>query len=353
MIINRKPPIQWTTGEILNPEGINENNQYFSRAFDQVVNKRIARWTTTYSMCPDVSTPLTSGSSAGFLIRKIPFDSARAQNNLSVEITIESFSLVAYYSSPAPITISINAGAETVTLPTRSASLATTPYYFTKLCASPNSTENLFVISALPTGATITKLDITVGFSSDKFECGDNSSSITPPTLTVPEFTDVTVTDAVAWNAWVTQMTTASAAAITGRPGRWIKADFYDISSATHLLLRLKDIPCWVGPSFSSGNRPATIIGAFIDCSYSGALGTDTVRYGLTDNSGTFHSIFLAPTLFLTAGSSDSKFTGSVTTPANSLTYTAFDTPTNDKCIGIQVTGSATIKKATVYLILQ
>lgn len=367
MFINKFPPNIFVNGESLSPSDINENNKYFLKCFQQEADKQTAKWTSQYIVVPNVGTPLVGPAT---ITRKIPTSSFRVMNRFPT-YTIESYSVLAFYQSTSPITITLP-NSDTIVLPARTAALATKPYEFVKLANIAAVTGDLFDIT-VPAGATFTKLDIQVGFSSDKYDCGDYTATLTPkPELNlvpaasgfpvnfpndIPEFNEVSYAQSAQFTAMQTNMQNAAVDAKTAYPGRWTVAEFYGpITTGTDLFSTLKPYPCFSDPTFSGVTSAARIIGAYIYLEYTGAA-FGVVKFGLTDASGNFliPGILSTNILINGTGSTTAGVKASTTPPSglNTVRPTG-GVITSDKMIGLDFDfGVGTIDYAAVYLLLQ
>lgn len=366
MFINKFPPNIFVDGESLSPSDINENNKYFLKCFQQEADKQTAKWTTSYSLVVDVATPLVGPATR---IRRIPSSAYRVMNRTPT-YTIESYSVLAFYQSTSPITITLP-NSDTIVLPIRTAAAATKPYEFVKLANIAAVTNAVFDIT-IPAGATFTKLDIQVGFSSDKYDCGDYTGTLTPkPELNIvpaavfplsfpndiPEFNETSFAESAQFTTMQTNMQNAAIDAKTAYPGRWTMAEFYGpITAGTDLFSTLKPYPCFSDPTFSGVTSAARIVGAYMYIEYTGLVAS-SVKFGLTDASGNFLLPGNVSTTVVITGTSSNTYGVKATTAPPSGLNTVRPTGsviTSDKMIGLDFdAGAGTINYAAVYLLLQ
>jgi hypothetical protein len=361
MFIAKKAPVQFSTGDILSPEALNENNGYFTKAFSQIADAQTCRWSTSYSFVPNASTTLSSATSIDFNTKFIPTAGLRAINS-SPAVIIESVTVNAYYTATVPFTLTVGSGAaaETITFPVRDASLATEPFLGGNFVTLFNivAVGTVLSLGTLPAGVSITKFDVTVGYSSDKYTSGNYTSTLSKPTLSLPRFTDASVADATVFSGMKTTLETAATNAIAGVPCRWIAAEFNNITSATSASLRYRALPAL---AFGTANSPIgtnlRIIGAYLSAAGTGLTAGDTIRYGLANNVGTYNpETLVSPTqTFGTGAASWSINIGTkvASLGASVLLSAAASTVANDQYIYITVTGTATVVAATVYLLVQ
>lgn len=353
MYISKKAPVQFTFSDILAPEMLNEDNGYFTKAFSQQANAQTCRWSTTYSLVPNATTTLTSATSTSFNIRRVPTTSFRAINS-SPPVIIESVTVNAFYTATVPFTLTVS-GTEVITFPVRDASLAAEPFLGGNFVTLMNliSTDTILTLT-IPVGVSITKFDVTVGFSSDKYTSGNYISTLSKPTLTLPQFSDASSCNATVFSGMKTSLETAATAAMAGTPCRWTCGDFTAITSGTNASLRYRAIPANL---FATANSPINsnmrVIGAYIAGAVTGGTIGDTIRFGLANNVGTFHSAFLAPTFTAGVGGAYNFNSGNIGTFAQSFQLPSAAGVVNDRYIFLTVTGTATVTQCSVYLLIQ
>ena len=356
MFIPKKPPVRFLPNEILSPEAINENNGHFTKAFGQQVDAQNCHWSTTYCIVPNASTTLTAitPNLSSYGARLAPTAAFRAINS-NPDVVIESVTINTYYTSTVPWSITI-AGGEVITFPVRDASLALEPYLGGNFVTLMNRlcTGVVIDVTSLPGGVSITKLDITVGFRSDKYASGNYTSAVLKPNLNLPYFTDASVADATVFAAMKTQLETSATGAVAGIPFRWICAEFNNITSGSNANLRFRAIPSFLDPAIaiSGVGTNLRIIGVYTVGSVTGGTIGDTIQFGLATAAGAF-VVNLSPTYV--GGAGTYGFTnGNIATLANSVALTAASSlPADDRYIQITITGTATLTTGTVYLLVQ
>lgn len=358
MFIAKKAPIKFLPNDILAPEMVNENNGYFNKAFIQRADQQTCRWTNSYSIVPNASTTLTSATAnlTALTTRAIPSTSFRAIGASPV-VTIESVTVNAYYTATVPFTLNILG--ETITFPVRDASLALEPYlggnFVTLLNVQSVGSGNAIITMNIPAGVSITKFDVTIGFSSDKYLSGDYTAPLSKPTLTFPHFTDASAADASTFSTMKTNLETAAASAVTGFPFRWVAAEFNNIAAGTNASLRYRAIPSFANPTVNSPvANNMRVIGVYVTGAVTGATLGDTIQFGLANNLGVYDAIFQS-TYAGAAGAYTIPFnTGFKGTLAQSIQLLAATSTTPlDKYLQITVTGTATFVAGTVYLLVQ
>ena len=367
MYIARKQPILFSNNDILNPEALNENVLYAKQAIKDVADKEVYRWTSAYSFNPDVSTSITSATPVSYTEVYMPPMIARNYGGSGHDIVIESVAVTAYYQGTAPFTLIVNSqDPQTIEFPIRDASLATVPYDVVTLINSVNNgttqaTTKLLELQ-VPTGVTITKFDVTVGFSCNKYECGNLTPSghdlVTKPDIDNPtysyEFNDNSAIDAVQINTITNSYNLLSTGARKGSAARWHHVQFNNITSGSSSYV---SIPGFTKASFSPLETAANVIGVYLVGHYSDTTATpaDVVTIGWANNSGSFIANYFYSNSSLPIGS-NLFFDGQAgfLTPGGPFTNTPND-PTTDRYIGIKVvTGSnMVIHRVDVYLILQ
>lgn len=368
MYIAKKQPILFSNYDIVNPEALNENVIYANKAIKDVADNEVYRWTSTYSFNPDVSTSITSATASSYKEVYIPPMYARNYGGSGHDIVIESVAVTAYYQGTAPFTLIVNPNqtSETIEFPERDASLATVPYDVVRLMnlINDSTTEANAKLLELqvPTGVTITKFDVTVGFACNKYECGNLSISghqnITKPGIDNPansyEFNDNSAIDATQINNIVSNYNTLAVDARKGSAARWHHVQFNNITSGNTSFV---SIPGFTKASFAPIETAANIIGVYAVGYYSDTtpLPYDVVTIGWADNSGNFlaNYNFVLSTLPIGNNLFFNGFIGNLN--SNGRFTNTPNTPSTDRYIGIRVvTGSnMTIHRVDVYLILQ
>lgn len=376
MFISKFAPILVSTGEILSPEAINENNNYFRKAFVFEADKQTARWTTSFSLNPTVSTSLTSAVANldMLLTRRIPPNNFRVMGTTGgsggssklAAVYIESVSVTIYYTATTAFELAIrpfsSSSDERIEFPIRSSALATEPYNVVKLMnLTHNDTRDLFRVrnvggttATLPAGVTITKFDVIVGFASDKYISGNKTDTVlTKPTLSIPTFNDASTADASVFSSLKTTLETAATNAKNGFPFRWCAVDFFDLNDSSDIRIRSKPIlPAWRDAAFvpfttypTQLNNNANIIGVWIDADCS-VVTSGFISFGLADNTGT-----LVPNLNVNVAVAANASGGVI--GSTQLRYEAADLAANDRYISISVPAGNTIRRCTAYLLLQ
>lgn len=365
MYIARKQPILYETGDILNPEGLNENILYANKAIKEVADKEVYRWTSTYSFNPDVSTAITSATSVSYREVYIPPMNARNYGGLGHDITIESVAVTAYYQGTAPFSLIVNSqDPQTIEFPARDASLATVPYDVVRLMNSVNNGTTRPDLKLLelvvPSGVTITKFDVTVGFSCNKYECGNltvgGHTAVTKPSLDPTnsfEINDSDTINATQINNIVTTYNTLSDGATKGSAARWHHCQFNNILSGQASYV---SIPGFIKPNFTALETAANVIGVYFVGYYSDTSPSpqDVIRVGWADNGGILLANYFSvatPTI------GNNLFVDGFAPPTNpNGRYTNTpNTPTTDRYIKIQIVNGSNmqIHRMDVYLILQ
>ncbi len=355
----------FSNGDILSPESLNENNNYLLKAIQFEAEKQTARWTSSYELVQSVSSTITSATSAGIRTRNIPSSAFRARNTTPI-VTIESISVIAYYTATAEFELAVNitggiTPGERIVFPVRDASLSTEPYQVVRLMNQVNTggandlllclqALNSATGTALPAGTTITKFDIIVGFASDRYLSGNQTTALVNPLpVSLTQFTDGSSADAPTYTALKTTIETAATAAKAGLPFRWVAFDLWGITSATLSKEESVLIPVYADPSFTGVTSAANVIGAFINAKITAGTIGDTIRFGLYNNDTIAGIVFKTFTL-VTGGAQ------TVNDGINSVTnarYTAADIPTNDRTLSVTVSGTVNIEHCTIYLLLQ
>jgi len=368
MFINRLAPVKAYTGDILSPENINENNNYFKKALQFVADKQTCRWTTTYSLVLRVDQTVTNATAnLDMLLRRaIPPPTFRVVgatggtggSSKTAAVVIESVSIVIYYTATTAFELAVRpngtASDERIEFPVRSSSLATEPYQVVRLMnLTHNDTRDLFRVrtvggttGSLPAGTTITKFDVTVGFASDKYISGNRTNStLTKPNITLPEFTDASLCQASTFTGIKSTVEAAATDAQAGVPFRWSAVDFFDITSATAIVERAKPaIGAYVDPLFNGSIQTApNIIGIWVDADLS-VVGTGSVSTNLLDSSFVSIGYNLSNPVAanIQAGTIGTQ-TRNTGTPSNTTDYYAT----------LTAPAGNTIRRATIYVLFQ
>lgn len=367
MFIHKNPPNMFSTGDILSPESLNENNNYLLKAIQFEAEKQTARWTSSYELVPSVSTTITSSTSANIRTRNIPSSAFRARNTTPI-VTIESISVIAYYTSTAEFELAVNitggtTPGERIVFPVRDASLSTEPYQVVRLMNQVNAggANDLLLClqdlnsatgTSLPAGTTITKFDIIVGFASDRYLSGNQTTALVNPLpVSLTQFTDGSTADASAYTSLKTAVETAALSAKAGLPFRWVAFDLWSITSSTNAKERAVLIPSYADPSFTGITSSANIIGAFINAKITAGSIGNTIRFGWADNQvATFYAGFSK--IFTLSASGAQTINDGINIAGNSR-FTAPDVPLSDQTLAVLVTGTANIEHCTLYLLLQ
>ncbi len=357
MFIARKPPYEWSTGELLNPEGINENNNYFKQVLEQTANEQTCRWTNTFSLVPSVTTPITSSTSFAHTTRNIPTSILRTINVTS-SVTVEGVYIVAYYTSSFAWTMNISGTtSETITFPARTTAENAVDAFRNVTLLNLTNTSGDLISCSLPSTVNISKLDVTVAYASDKYVCGDFTSSLNKPTLSYADFDTNTDLSASAFNTLSSSLINAANAAIKGQPCRWVAVDFFDINDTTSLRERAKPIPTYQDPSFTNVTSSARVVGFYIDGVCTGIESGDSVTYGWMSNGGSYITGF-NNILSLPVGAGPTAFRGGFLVPTGSIYTNTINTKNLDRYVALTVSNSGgvtipTIQRATVYMLLQ
>lgn len=362
MYISKYSPIQYKNGEILNPDGINENILYCKKSIAQKADQEVCRWTNTFTLNQNINTAITSVSSIAYReVLIAPTNNFRRLDGSGVDIILESVAINCYYTATTPFTLTINTNpTDTITFPARDASLSNVPFDIVKLCGNLLSNETTLLLSGLAAGTSITKMDITCGYSSNKYLCGDlTNSGIT--NTTKPDYNNIIynyeMDNSTPLNANVfaqiqTDYNTLSTDAVKGTPTRWSMAEFSSITSTTGLAFRLKPIPTWEKPSFSVLETSANVIGFFISYYAISTTASSALSYGWADNNGNFITNYSSSVGTLVNNNETNA--GFLVSAANMVRYSdAANDKTKDRYFKIEFTGPGTIQKANVFMILQ
>jgi hypothetical protein len=367
MFIHKNPPNMFSNGDILSPESLNENNNYLLKAIQFEAEKQTTRWTSTYELVQSVSSTITNATSANLRTRNIPTSLNRARNTTPI-VTIESISVIAYYTATTPFELAVNISlgttpGERIVFPVRDASLSTEPYQVVRLMNQVNTGNALDLLlclqalnsatgTALPTGTTITKFDIIVGFASDRYLSGNQTTALVNPLpVSLTQFTDGSTADAATYTALKTAVETAATSAKAGLPFRWAAFDLWGITSTTFSKERAVLIPSYADPAFTGVTSSANIIGAFLNAKLTAGTIGNTIQFGVATNAGTSYVANLNSTFTLSSGGAQTINTG-INTTGNSR-YTAADLPANDQTLSITCSGTVNIEHCTIYLLLQ
>jgi len=356
MFIQKNPPNMFSTGDILSPESINENNNYLIKAVQFEANKQTARWTTTYQLVPSASIILSTASSLGLRTRHIPTNAARATNTTPI-VTVESVSVLAYYTSTSEFRLVINGGKEEIIFPARDSSLALEPYTVVRLMNSTNTNEILMQLvglssTSLPSSILITKFDVTVGFSSDKYLSGNQTTTLVKPNLSLISFNDINTADANVFAAIKTSVETAATAAKAGLPFRWTAAEFWSLTASSADFLTAKPLPTYADPSYTGVTSAPNVIGLYIEAKITAGSIGDKIYFEWCDGSLSSIINYNSTSTLLSAGAQtvlDSLLVPTV----NQVRYTAADATANDRSLRIYCDGTINIEHATIYMLLQ
>jgi hypothetical protein len=368
MFIHKNPPNMFSNGDILSPESLNENNNYLLKAIQFEAEKQTARWTSNYELVPSVSSTITSASSANIRTRNIPNRLYRSRGSSLPIVTIESISVIAYYTATAEFELAVNITSgttpgERIVFPVRDAGLSTEPYQVVRLMNQVNAgfpTDLLFCLqalnsatgTALPAGTTITKFDVIVGFASDRYISGNGTSAVVNPLpVSLTQFTDGSSADAATYTALKTAVETAATAAKAGFPYRWVAFDLWSIISTTNAKERAVLIPSFSDPSFTGVTSAANVVGAFINAKLTAGTIGNTIQFGWADNNATAFVASYNKTFTLAAGGAQTVNDGVLL--GGTSRYTAADVPTNDRTLAVIVNGTVNIEHCTIYLLLQ
>jgi len=354
MFIAKEPPYTFATGDLLSPAGINQNNNYIISATAFEANKQTARWTTTYQFIQTATSTLTNASSINLRTRNIPTSSFRARNTTPI-VTIESVSVLAYYTATAGFKLNIDNAAEVIEFPVRSSTLANEPYQVVRLMNATHTTETLLELvglttTALPAGTTITKFDVIVGFASDKYLSGDGTGTGTKPSLIVYNYNDGTFADATTFSSLKTYYEQIATQAKFGQPFRWVGAEFWGIVSTTPINASSVPIGLFQAPSFNNINTNPAVRGIYIEAKLSAATAGNTIQYGWCDNTGAFITNF-NQTITLGTGGAQTVTNGLLAT--NTVRYSPTANLANDRYLSVRASGTVNIEHCTIYLILQ
>lgn len=368
MFFTKKAPVQLETGEIFNPESWNENLTYTKAAISDVANREIMRWTSHYSLCPTVGTALTPSTLIDYRKIGIPPQGDRNGHAIggsptNVDVYIESIAINAFYTATSPFTLNIYGETENIviTFPERDASLATVPYNIVELAnIVADRGGDLLLLDVLPTGTSITKLDITVGFASNKYECGNITynffNTITATTkpdidsLTFArEVTDGDVLNASTFSQLKTDLQNAAAAAVSGSPVRWAHTQMTFYSSNSGRLFA--SLGAFQKPAFVKNETAPQIVGIYA-CGYNVIASIGNTFFDICDNTGTV--IFSAATGILGLGTN--AFTAS-NFPNINTAYKNIGNPNSladDWYISSYITGASNVVNRTdIYILFQ
>lgn len=362
MFVSKYPPIQYKTGDIVNPEGINENTLYTAKAIGELADREVYRWTTTYNMVPDASTPLTSASSVGYTKAKIPSGFYRSVPLGDTDVTVESISTTAYYQGNDGFQIQVQGPAgstpQTITFPERVIADATIPYTDVTLFNTiPDPSGTVLFDVIVPAGTVITKLDVTVGFAVNKYEAGWYNGAFnaigSKPSVDVSPYlvSNNSTLDATNLTNLQNFLVGASTQAGLGMPCRWTCAEFINITSATSQVLREKAIPDWTSAAFASANTAPTAIGMYATVYVTGATPGDTFTFEWVDSAGVAVSGWTGTVTLPSIGNAGAGFKKSGVT---AVQYSSdVNNLATDRYIRVSLTGAGTIERAMVYLIYQ
>lgn len=369
MFIHKKQPVRFVNGEIFNPESWNENLSYAKKAIREKADMETYRWTSTFSLVKDVSTPTTN--STGIEYRKIHIPPSNFRNTsgnpVDVDFTIESVAITAYYTATNPFTITVYGETEnkTITLPARDSSLATTPFDLVELMNITAQRAGELLLLSPVGGTSIEKMDVTVGFASNKYDCGFLSSigifSTTKPDINTSfydkEATDETTLNATTFSSLQAHMNSLALNAIKGSASRWSHVEFSDFIKSDIDGCLFRPIPGFTKASFASIETAANMVGIYVTGYYSSAITAyGTINFGICDNSGSIISGFSSSKNFGVAATPTFFQEGLLKDSFTSNRYTG--TPndlTQDLYFYAYVTAgtNAIIKKLQFYLIVQ
>ena len=363
MFVSKYPPIQYKTGDIVNPEGINENTLYTAKAIQELADREVYRWTTSYNMLPDTSTPLTSATNLGYRRIAIPEQLLRSVPGAGAPITIESISTTAYYQGndgfQIEVTGPIGSTPQTITFPERVIADATIPYTDVTLFNTQVNSFGQVLEVTVPVGTIITKLDITVGYAVNKYEAGWYSSFFNAvgdkPTVDVSPYlvSNNSTLDATNLSDLQNFLVSTSTEAGLGMPSRWAYTEFTNITSGTSQVLREKVIPDWTSAAFSSTNTAPTAIGIAGAVYVTGFAPGDIFTYEWVDSAGVAVPGWSA-TIVLGSGTSIGYNFGFKKSGVTAVQYSSdVNNLATDRYIRISVTGAGTIERAMVYLTYQ
>jgi len=362
MFITDFPPVQFINGDLVNPEGLNQNLLYTAKAIQQTADKEICRWTTTYSMCPDVSTPLTSANTFGNTVINIPYGVYKSIPVGDLRVTIESITIDALYQSTSDFDITVYGDPitieKTITLPERDSSLAETPFNKVSLFNIEKTITSQLLSINVPAGTTITKMDITVGFITNKFDCGWYNSFFSfqqdKPVIDVQPYlaNNNTTLDAINFEDIYFYLDDKALKGQLAFPSRWGMAEFTNIVSGTNVNKRTVVIPDWTSASFAKVNTAPTAIGMTGHFYVSGASPGDTIIFSWLDSSGSpitgwTHTVALngIDTYYEFGNKKGGSGAVQYSSAANDLA--------TDRYLQVEVTGGATMNRGYVYLIYQ
>jgi hypothetical protein len=153
-----------------------------------------------------------------------------------------------------------------------------------------------------------------------------------------------------------TNLETAATGAVTGFPFRWVAAEFNNITAATNASLRYRAIPSFANPTVNSPiQNNMRVIGIYLTGAVTGATATDTIQFGLANNTGVYDAFFQSTYTLGAAGDFILPINiGLKGTLAQSIQLLAATSTTPlDKYLQMTVTGTATFVAGTVYLLVQ
>ena len=362
MFITKKAPIQFKDGDIFSPEAINENILFVKKGIEERANEEVHRWTSTYSFNPNVTTVLDSTTATYLLERGIPKKTARGKQYGGADIVIESIALTAYYTATNPFSLLVNGTtSKTIEIPVRDSSLATVPFDLVELVNITHTTQDPFLVlsapggGALPTGVTITKFDVTVGFASNKYAAGNRTGATSAPICTKPDvnsssyewdINDNTALDPADFAQIKSGLETLATDAMKGTPVRWGMVEYSNISG-TYLYQNkwYKPFPAFTKAAFATQETAPRRCSIVVE-GYT--TSTVNITFGLADSSGTN---ITDSTQTQTGVSGDFYFEYQLLA-AGSVVYTgAPNVLSSDLYFKLQPTNL--IERATLYIVYQ
>jgi hypothetical protein len=343
MYIAPRPPFRFATGDVLAPSDVNTNNNYFLQAASAVDAERAVLWSSSYSLPVDAFTPLTSASDAAYLTRGIPPQSFRTISGTG-SITGISAAVTTYYTASVPFTLTVypgHAGAITITFPARAAAYALVPYTVTELFNVNLTTETAALVLAPSVGASITVMDVELGWRADRYVSGDLAGAVATPSIpeTLGDFTDATIGSAAVFSGLQSTIEALATAVRKGAPCRWAACELVNIFDTATAQFRRVPLGAYDTPAFGPVELAPSVVGVYVDAVYSASGGT--VSYGVADFNGTFtakfNNVALASTI-LQSG---------VIAAAGAFQLTT------DFAAQITVPAGRSLTRATIYVIFQ
>jgi len=361
MFINNKAPVQFKDGDILSPEALNENILFVKKAIEERANEEVHRWTSTYSLNPNVSTVLDNTTATYYLERGIPKKTARGKQSGGADIVIESIAITAYYTATNPFVLQINGTtSKTIEIPVRDSSLATIPFDLVELANITHTDQDPFLVlsapggGALPTGVTITKFDITVGFASNKYAAGNRNTPTSAPSCSKPDVNNViyeydiandTSLNATIFTSIKSGLEQLATESMKGTPVRWGMVEYSNINSVAQNKW-YKPVPAFTRAVWATQETAPRRCSIVVE-GYTAV--TTNITYGLADSSGTN---IPSSTDSRTSVTGDFYFEYQLPS-AGSVVFTGATNVKTDDIYFKLSTSAGTIQRATLYIVYQ